>query len=156
MKIQMILPTGQMLTTDVDSSYKILPNFEVFELANVSAKEDIKLVIDERAWKLLQMLQLTRYRYGRMKLNSVYRTTSFNATVEGADTRSCHVKCWAFDWSWSTPSKAVIDDVCEWWKNLCTMFNEIGAINIYKWGFHCEIGSDIQYGSKSFQIRDRR
>lgn len=157
MKAQIYLPTAKIATVDLDPEFNILPNFKVKEIANNQAREDVKLVIpDERAWKLLRMLQLTRYKYGSMTLNSVYRTQSFNKTLEGADPRSCHLKCWAFDWSLPYAKMSQLTDIRTWWQNLCNDFGEIGAINYYTWGVHCEIGSNIQYGQTGFAVRNHR
>ena len=156
MKVQFLLPTNQWLTTEIDKRFAILPNFEAQEIANTSAKEDIKLVVDERAWKLLTMLQLTRNRFGRMAVSSVYRTKTFNASIPNADPKSCHLKCWAFDWPCANQTATDRTEKTEWWQSLCKAFGEIGAINLYSNGYHMEIGSDIQYGNTQFVVRDYR
>lgn len=156
-KCQLWTPSRAIITAELDSEFRILPNFRVTELANNQAKDDIKLVIgDERAWRLLEMLQLTRYRYGRMDLNSVYRTKSFNSSLKYADPNSCHLKCWAFDWDCPNQTDSQRQEKAQWWKDLCTQYGEVGAINFYTSGYHCEIGSDVQYGQTSFKIRDYR
>lgn len=156
MNCKLLMPTGLVVSLDVDPQEKILRNFRFVEIANNKAKETCKLVIDtDRAWKLLRMLQITRDRFGPMNLNSVYRTKTYNKTV-GGDAKSCHLKCWAFDWQKPNQTSAERKDVTEWWKSLCETFNEIGAINYYTSGYHCEIGSDIQYGATTFTIRDYR
>lgn len=156
-KCQLFLPTNKLATVDLDSEFYILPNFRVKEIANNKATDEIKLVIgDRRAWKLLTMLQITRDRFGRMDLSSVYRTKSFNDTLPGADKNSCHLKCWAFDWQNPNDTDEERQIITDWWRNLCREFNEIGAINYYTNGYHCEIGSNIQYGNTSFKVRDYR
>lgn len=156
-KCQLFLPTNKLATVDLDSEFYILPNFRVEEIANNKATDEIKLVIgDRRAWKLLTMLQITRDRFGRMDLSSVYRTKSFNNTLPGADKNSCHLKCWAFDWKNPNDTDKERQIITDWWRNLCREFNEIGAINYYTNGYHCEIGSNIQYGNTSFKVRDYR
>ena len=155
-KAKLWLPTGEWLITDLERSYYLLPNFQIWEIANTSAKDEIKLVVDERAWILLKMMQITRDRFGRMAINSVYRTKSFNDSLPNADKNSCHLNCWAFDWEIKNQSNAERQIVADWWKNLCREFGQIGAINYYSNGYHCEIGSDIQYGYTEFKIRDHR
>lgn len=155
-KAQLYQPTAQILTVSLLTSQKILPNFTVEEIANNKAEETLKLVIgDDRAWKLLHMMQLTRYRYGSMTINSCYRTASYNKAV-GGDPNSAHLKCWAFDWQKPNQTNAQRAEIAQWWRNLCIDFGEIGAINYYTHGFHCEVGSDILFGNKTFVIRDYR
>lgn len=148
---------NRVIPVQLDKLTQILPNFIVGEIANNKAKETVKLVIgDDRAWRLLQLMQLTRYRFGKMNVTSVYRTESYNASLPNADRRSCHLKCWAFDWYIPKQTDAQRKNVAAWWKSLCEAYGEIGAINFYTNGYHCEIGSDIQYGAAAFSIRDYR
>lgn len=157
MQVKMWIPSGKIIQVELADNFQILPNFQLREIANNKARETVKLEIpDERAWKLLRMMQLTRYNFGSMTINSAYRTVTFNKTLEGADPRSCHLRCWAFDWSWPSMTNTQRSAVTSWWRNLCTEFGEIGAINYYSWGVHCEIGSDVRYGQKGFAIRNYR
>ena len=151
------LPTNELLTLDLDSNYQILPNFKVWEIANNKTTDEIKLVIpNARAWKLLLMLQTTRDRFGSMDLGSCYRTEEYNSRPDvGGDPNSCHLVTWAFDWDESF-SSAEYNTVTDWWRRLCQNAGEIGAIDYYNWGVHCEIGSDIRFGATSFKIRDYR
>ncbi len=156
-KAQLRLPSHELVTVVLDSEGLLLPNFRVKEIANNLAKDEIKLVIgDDRAWKLLEMLQLTRYRFGAMDLNSVYRTKSYNDSLKYADPNSAHLHCWAFDWQKKNQKTTDRNTVTQWWRDLCSFSGEIGAINWYTNGYHCEIGSDVCYGNKSFKIRDYR
>ena len=100
------------------------------------------------------MLQLCRYKYGRININSYYRTKSFNDTLDGASSNSAHLYGWAFDWSWPNMTTPERKEVTQWWKDLCYFNNVIGAIGYYPWGLHCEVGSDILYGAKEFQVRN--
>lgn len=154
-KSRIFLPTREWADVTFDEQYHILPNFRIVEIANNKASEEIKLVIDERAWLLLDMLQLTRYRYGSMNLNSVYRTASYNKAV-GGDPNSAHLHCWAFDWAKPSQTEAQRKEVADWWRDLCDANGQIGAINYYTNGYHCEIGSDVLFGNTSFKIRDYR
>lgn len=151
-KSELWLPTNETIITDLDSEYYILPNFRVWEIANNKAKEDIKLVIPSSwAWLELKMLQITRDRFGRIDVNSYYRTPSYNAEV-GGDTKSCHLIGEATDIA--RINNVTNDTMIDWWKNLCREFNQIGAIGLYNWGYHLEIGSDRRFGQKVFQVRN--
>ena len=154
-KCRLLLASGEIADMELDSEFHILPNFRVWEIANNKASEDIKLGIDtERAWLCLKMMQLTRYRYGRMDINSYYRTKSFNATLPGASSNSAHLRGWAFDWSWPYMTDAERKEVTQWWKDLCTYYGQVGAIGYYSWGVHCEIGSDVLFGQTEFKVRN--
>ena len=140
---------------DIDGSAKILPNFTFSEIANTSAQETVKLQLDLRAQRImLPMLQITRDHFGPMPISSFYRTKTFNASV-GGDPKSCHLVAWAFDMPLT-----MTEDVCrrwsDWWKVLCRDLDQVGAINLYDNYVHCEIGSDIRYGNKTFVVRDKR
>ena len=151
-KSELWLPTNETIITDLDSEFYILPNFRVWEIANNKAKEDIKLVIPSSwAWLELKMLQITRDHFGRLDVNSYYRTESFNAEC-GGDPNSCHLIGEATDIARIT--NVTNDTMIEWWKSLCREFNQIGAIGLYSWGWHLEIGSDRRFGQKVFQVRN--
>ena len=149
-KSSLWMPNGRHIICDLDEHDFLLPNFQVYEIANMSSSAEIKLEIpDALAWTFLTMLQITRDKYGKMVMNSVYRTEEFNSRPEvGGDPNSCHLNCRAFD----TPTAVAID----WWRNLCREFHVIGAINLYDKYRHCEIGSDINYGLTEFKVRDHR
>lgn len=149
------LPTNEIIDAVLDREFYILPNFRVWELANNQAEDDIKFVLrDARAWRLLNMLQNTRNHFGRLDINSLYRTPSFNASV-GGDKNSAHLRSWAFDVAWKV-SSVENDKWVDWWKRSCEIVHEIGAIGLYNWGYHCEIGSDVLFGQTDFKIRDFR
>lgn len=153
-KTELWLPTNETATVELDREFHILPNFRLWELANNLAEEEVKMKVpDARAWKLLNMLQITRNKWGSMNINSCFRTPTFNSTLEGASSNSAHLRTWAFDWACPNQSYNQQSDKIAWWKSLCEVFAEIGAIGIYSWGYHCEIGSDILYGQKEFQVR---
>lgn len=154
-KSRIYLPTREWADVTFDEQYHILPNFRIVEIANNEASEEIKLVIDERSWKLLNMMQLTRNNYGSMNLNSLFRTASFNRQV-GGDPNSAHLYGWAFDWDKPGETNSNRNEKANWWKTLCFAFGEIGAINFYTNGYHCEIGSDELFGNTDFKIRDYR
>lgn len=153
-KCELWLPTNETITTDLDSEHYILPNFRVWELANNKAKEELKLVIPSRwAWLELKMLQITRDRFGRIDVNSYYRTPSYNASV-GGDPKSCHLIGEATDIA--RLANVTNDTMIDWWERLCREFGQIGAIGLYSWGWHLEIGSDRRFGATGFQVRDYR
>jgi len=153
-KCQLWLPSGAIETTELDSEFYILPNFRVWEIANNQAEEEVKLVIPSKwSWKLLQMLQITRNHLGRIDVNSFYRTESFNASV-GGDTRSCHLISEAVDISRPNQTPKERDAMIAWWSSLCDAFDEVGAIGLYSWGYHLEIGSDRRFGQTAFAVRN--
>ena len=41
-------------------------------------------------------------------------------------------------------------------KIIADKYREVGAINLYTNGYHCEIGSDKSYGATGFTVRDYR
>ena len=154
-KCQLYLPSGELLTVDLDGEFRIFPDFRVWELANKQAKEEIKLVIpDDRAWKLGNMMQNTRNAFGRMDINSFFRTKSFNASI-GGDPNSAHLYSWAFDVDWDVTTEQD-NRWIEWWRRSCELAHEVGAIGLYDWGYHCEIGSDILFKQKVFKVRNFR
>lgn len=156
-KSRIILPTGTFLTTELDSSFYILPNFNVGELANNLAKDDIKFEIPlQLSWTFLTMMQIVRDKKGSMTVNSGYRTESFNASLKYADPKSAHLHMCALDEGKKGQSLSDRKDITTYFKNLCREFGVIGAINWYTNGQHYEIGSDLWYGNTEFVIRDFR
>ena len=153
-KSQLWLPTGVFLTAELDEQFYILPNFRVWEIANNKAEEEIKLEIPSQyAWKLLNMLQITRNHIGRIDINSYYRTPTFNESV-GGDPHSCHLIGEAVDISRPNQTASQRDSMIGWWSSLCEAFDEIGAIGLYPWGYHLEIGSDRRFGATMFTVRN--
>ena len=153
-KTKLYLPSGEFITTDLLETTKLKTNFTVGEVANKEAKDEVKLVIgDPRAWKLLDMMQLTRDCFGSITVSSGYRTKAYNRKI-GGDTNSAHLYFWAWDWWIQGETAAKRKEKYLWWRNLCREFNEIGAINYYTDGYHCEIGSDILFGATMFVQRN--
>ena len=153
-KTELWLPTNEVITVDLDREFRILPNFRLWELANNKAKEDIKLVIPSKwAWLELRMLQLTRDHFGRIDVNSYYRTESFNKEC-GGDENSCHLIGEAVDISRPNQTMPLRNEWTEWWRKLCREFDQVGAIGLYPWGYHLEIGSDRRFGQTEFKVRN--
>lgn len=160
-RCSLLLPTGETLLTDIDKEFYILPNFRLWELANMKATDaqtvdGIRFAIDSRwGWMMLDMLQITRDHFGWLDPTSGYRTQAFNDSLKNATPNSQHCHMQAVDIRRST-QKGTVDQWIAWWSDLCRAFGQIGAIGLYSDIFHIEIGSDRRYGATKFQVRDYR
>lgn len=155
-KSRIWLPSGEICTIDLDPDYYFLPNFQVKELANNLAKDEIKFEVPgPQSWIFLRMLQCSRDHFGRIDLTSGYRTQSFNNAQKGATKDSLHCYMLAAD---VLLGNRTYDAWARWWKSLCQTFGQVGAIGFYHNPdrLHIEIGSDWRYGAKNFEIRDHR
>lgn len=155
-KAKYVWANGVETICEVDLNAKVGKYFSVYEIANQSAKDDIKYVSTPRHRILLRMMDEMREKFGSMQINSCYRTESFNNATPNADKNSCHLRGEAFDWYIGTVSSSKRTDVRNYWERLCIKYGMYGAINYYTHGFHCEIGSDISYGTYRFTVRDYR
>lgn len=161
-KCSLYLPTGATIITDLDSEFKFLPNFRLWELANNEATDaqtvdGVRFAIDSMwGWLFLEMLQCSRDHYGRLDTTSVYRTQAYNDSLKNATKNSQHCHTQAADVL--LRGVQTFDEWIEWWARLCALNKQIGAIGLYKDPdrVHIEIGSDRRYGATSFQVRDNR
>lgn len=158
-KMRIVYAGGIEVVCDVDENQKISPHFTVKELANNKAKDDIKFISTPRSRKFLRMVEEFRKRRSPVKginVTSNYRTKSFNSATPNADPKSRHLDAEALDWWIGVVSAGDYNLLARDWENICILFGEVGAINFYTHGVHIEIGSDISYGAKGFNIRDYR
>jgi len=134
----------------------IVKNFTIEEMSNSSASDSVKLVLTERVIKFATMMQEFRTWWNKpMTVNSWYRTKNFNTKCNG-DPKSRHIYGEAMDWGQKGLTDSQRRQIMTKWKAICKKYGEIGAINYYTNGIHFEIGSDLSYGNKVFQIRDYR
>ena len=161
-RCSLLLPTGETLLTDIDKEFYILPNFRLWELANMQATDaqtvdGVRFAIDSRwGWMMLDMLQCTRYHFdSRFDINSFYRTQAFNNSLPDATPDSQHCHSQAADVV-DYYNVGTDDDWVHWWERLCKINKQIGAIGLYPKFRHIEIGSDRRYGAKKFEVRDHR
>lgn len=154
-KTQLWLPTNKTITLDLDERFQITPNFAVWELANkLDTSQEVKLWVPSAdSWTFLNMCQITRNHYGEITVNSFDRTPAYNASI-GGDPNSCHLIGEAMDISRPNQTDKQRTDWVAWFRALCDAFHKIGAIGIYTWGFHIEIGSDLRFGATEFQVRN--
>lgn len=155
-KAKFVWAGGTETICELDLNAKLAKYFAVHEIANQSAKDEIKYVSTPRHRKFLSMCDNMRDIFGAMKVDSCYRTKSFNDALKGADPKSCHMRGEALDWWVGNVPAAMRKKVRDAWEQQCIEHREIGAINYYTHGFHLEIGSDISYGSHIFTVRDYR
>lgn len=155
-KAKYVWADGTFTIVNVDLSQKVSKYFTVGEVANQSAKDDIKYVSTPRHRKFLRMMDDMREHFGPISPSSCYRTESFNKSLKGADPKSAHLRGEAMDNPIKTVTNQMRTDRRKYWEYLCIKYREIGAINLYTKGFHYEIGSDISYGASTFSVRDYR
>ena len=155
---QIYIPTGRMLDVILNGQVHLTQNFCVWEIANKQAIEDIKLVIPQRAWLHLQLIQrlrdktYNRYRTG-MTVSSGYRTESFNKSCGGSK-NSAHLNCCATDFINISQDKYAI--YRNWWRELCNEVGVVGGINYYKDNRIHVCSYEEKFGNKRFTERDYR
>lgn len=134
-------------------SGNIVKNFSIDEMSNSKALEDIKLVLSPELIEHAQMMQELRDTYGKpLKVNSWYRTKTFNTSV-GGNTNSEHLIGCATDIG-NIPA-AMFPQFMEWWKAICASHNKVGNVGYYSWGMH--FGSQAgRVGYKKFNVFDKR
>ena len=141
--------------TEMNKDIKLQPNFTLGELANLRGDPTLPM-FDFNVYSivLVGMLQRLRDIVKRpITVNSGYRQEAYNAQI-GGDKRSGHLRGWAVD----IGKIAGFDDdsIAIYWRQLCIKYGFIGAINLYDTYYHLEINSDRLYGSRNFEIRDKR
>lgn len=156
MKIRIhFLDSNMDYTAEAAASAQLEKNFRLGELANNAGDKSLPMYeVNIGSILLVKMLQELRDKLSRpVVINSGYRQPAYNAKI-GGDKKSPHLKGWAADIRKIT---GISDDtMCIYWRELCLDNCTIGAINLYNDYYHLEIMSDINYGSKNFEIRDKR
>lgn len=142
------------MKVEITPSTHITKNFTFSELANNKAKEDVKAIFNDDIKMFAEMLQELRNWYAKsMKVNSWFRTPSFNKSCGGAS-NSLHLKGLAMDWGVKhTPAQHI--NVQNKWAEICKAYGVIGGINHYTNGYHLSIHEEV-FGNKSFTVRDYR
>lgn len=132
----------------------ITKNFTFGELANNQAKEDVKAIFNDDIALFATMIQELRNWYNKpMKVNSWYRTSSFNKSCGGAS-NSLHLHGLALDWG-VKHTQQQHTHVQNKWAEICAAHGVIGGINHYTNGYHLSIHEEI-FGNKAFTVRDYR
>lgn len=89
---------GDITTTSkLDGQLHITKNFQLYELANNKARDYIKLLLSGDVERFAELMQALRDKFGRIVVNSWYRTPSYNASLPGAIPNSLHLKGTAAD-----------------------------------------------------------
>ena len=157
-KCQIWIPTGRMVDVTLNGQVHLTDNFCVWEIANKQATDNIKLVIPQRAWTHLQLIQRLRdrnystYKVG-MTVSSGYRTKSFNKSC-GGSSNSAHLDCCATDFI-NIPQGRYVK-FRNWWKEICEEVGVVGGINYYKDNRIHVCSYEEKFGNKKFTERDYR
>ena len=148
-KVRWHLPSGSTVIVNMDGNLKIGRYFKVWELANKSSKEDVKLELWTESLLFIKIMDAVRDDVGPIDVNSCYRTKSYNRQV-GGDPNSAHLKTCAMD----VPGSYV--RYLQSFQKRCNDYGVKAAINKYKDYTHMEIFSDQFYGqTQNFVIRDK-
>ena len=153
-KVRKYFPSGSYVDYWLDGNKKIGKYFTVSELANKSAKEEVKLELYPESEQFIIMLDELRGKLGSIPVTSAYRTKTWNASI-GGDKNSAHLRCCAIDFPLSVNKDRT--KVRDAWKAICKAHGVKGAINYYNTYYHIEAFSDKWYGqSSAFIVRDKR
>jgi len=78
---------GQEVTRFIDGETQVRKNFKLKELCNTKAEDAVKLVVGERLFLFLDMMQELRDRYGKaINVGSWYRAEKYNKKMAVART----------------------------------------------------------------------
>lgn len=143
------------MKVEVDKSTHLTKNFTFEELANNQSKDDVKCIYNKDIQLFAEMLQELRNWYNKpIKINSWYRTKSFNNSLKGASKNSLHLRGFAADWG-VKHNQAQHTNVQNKWADICKAYGVIGGINHYTGGYHLSIHEEL-FGNKAFIVRDYR
>lgn len=156
MKVRINFLKEQMdYIVEAAASAKLEKNFVLGELANTAGDKSLPMYeVNIYSVLLVKMLQELRNKVNaRIIVNSGYRQEEYNRKI-GGDKNSGHLRAWAAD---IQKINGITDDsMAIYWKRICCDNSVIGAINLYDNYYHLEINSDILYGNKNFEVRDKR
>ena len=142
------------MLVEINANTHITKNFTFGELANNKASESVKAIYNDDIKLFAEMIQELRNWYNKpMKVNSWYRTSSFNKSV-GGDAKSLHLLGLALDWG-VRHTATQHTHVQNKWAEICQAHGVIVGINHYTNGYHLSIHED-HFGNKSFTVRDYR
>lgn len=146
---------GQTMQKAIDGNTLVRKNFRLSEMCNTKANDAIKLVVNERTFILLDMMQELRDWYCKpINVGSWYRTAAYNKKI-GGSSNSLHLDGLAVDFQ-AQHNLNQHQHMESKWKSLCAKYNVIGGINHYTNGYHVCIDEDRKFGAKSFVVRDYR
>ncbi len=152
-KTEFLLVDGSSIVFELPRNAHLTKNFQVKELANNKAKEDIKLVLTVNSLVFLSRCQMLRDRRGAMNTTSFFRTESFNASKDCQGSKnSLHLKPRIRAMDFLLPyneQPAWIDD----WFDISKTCHFIGGFNRYADRVHIDDYEDF-YGYNKFVIRD--
>ena len=157
-KCRLWLPGKTTVELTLAGKEMLAPSFAVWELANTSAKEAVKLVMTENSWKFLAELQALRDRYYKtygkgLDLSSFYRTQTFNRTC-GGSVNSAHLDARAADII-GVP-QARYEQITAWWRDITAAAGKTGGINYYADNRLHVTDFEQKFGHTQFYIRDYR
>lgn len=144
---------GSKTIFELPKNAHITKNFQVKELANNKAKEEVKLVLTVNSLVFLSRCQMLRDRRGVMNTTSYYRTESFNASKDCQGSKnSLHLEPRIRAMDFLLP----YDKQPEWiddWYEISKTCGFIGGFNRYPNRVHIDDYEDF-YGYNKFVIRD--
>ena len=151
--VKYVFDSGQSVITSLPLKMNLTKNFQVWEVANTKAKEQIKLVLNFESMRFLRRAQMFRDRMGKaINATSGYRTESFNASKAcGGSKNSLHLILRAID-----ANKIPYDEqppYIDAWYSIAKEDGFIGGFNRYKDRIHFDDAED-KFGYKKFVIRD--
>ena len=139
----------------LDGDTQLRKNFKLKELCNTKTDQTVKLVVTERMFLFLDMMQELRDRYGKsIDVGSWYREPKYNKKI-GGSSNSLHLDGLACDFHLLEISLAERKSMENMWRSICQKHGVIGGINHYTHGYHVCIGEE-KFGAKAFVVRDYR
>lgn len=144
----------QEVTRFIDGETQIRKNFKLKELCNTKTDNAVKLVVNERLFLFLDMMQELRDRYGKpINVGSWYREEKYNKKI-GGSSNSLHLDGLACDFH-VDHNLTQHKNMETMWKAICQKHGVIGGINHYTHGYHVCIGEE-KFGATAFVVRDYR
>lgn len=145
---------GKTIMRALDSDLQVRKNFKLKELANNKADQVVKLVVSERMFLFMDMIQELRDKTGKpINVSSWYRTKSYNQKI-GGSRNSLHLDGLAMDFPMEVNEneRKMMENR---WRFICGKHGVVGGINHYTHGFHVCIGEE-KFGNTEFTVRDYR